>query len=351
MNRSKNISQKPLYKQDQLPIFQNLVFDKIEDAISCPKGNILLVEDQKTGLIYNECFDPESVVYSAAYQNEQGYSNVFQSHLDLVSQIINRLLGQKNLIEIGCGKGYFLELLVSKNFEVIGFDPAYEGNSDRIIKKYFTTDFSGEVNGIILRHVLEHINNPLNFLNLVREATKGKGKVYIEVPCFDWICSHNAWFDIYYEHVNYFRLCDFYRMFSEIIESGKLFGGQYLYIVAELSKIIDPIYKKHDQIRFPKDFSSNLSTIQDRSIAVWGGSSRGVIFSLLKSRAGQKIDAIIDINPIKQEKYLPLTGFKVISPKIALPLLEKGSTVYIMNNNYTEEIKVLSNNSYNYIEL
>ena len=55
------------------------------------------------------------------------------------------------------------------------------------------------------------------------------------MPCLDWICKHRAWFDIFYEHVNYFRLTDFQRLFQRIEDSGHLFGGQYLYVVAELA--------------------------------------------------------------------------------------------------------------------
>jgi hypothetical protein len=45
-----------------------------------------------------------------------------------------------------------------------------------------------------------------------------------------------SWFDLFYEHVNYFRLDDLRRMFGTVHEAGHLFGGQYLYIVADLRR-------------------------------------------------------------------------------------------------------------------
>ena len=48
-----------------------------------------------------------------------------------------------------------------------------------------------------------------------------------KVPCFDWICSKRAWFDIFYEHVNYFRLSDFGRIFGRLVHADRAFGGQY----------------------------------------------------------------------------------------------------------------------------
>ena len=59
----------------------------------------------------------------------------------------------------------------------------------------------------------------------------------------------------------------------------------------------------------------------------------------------------IDINPAKQGKYLAATGLEVLSPPKALVILPSGSTVYVMNSNYIEEIKCMSNNAFNYIEV
>jgi len=58
---------------------------------------------------------------------------------------------------------------------------------------------------------------------------------------------------------------------------------------------------------------------------------------------------VIDINPAKQGRYLPGTGLEVISPERAMSQLATGSTIYVMNSNYLEEIKQLSQNAYNYI--
>jgi len=104
-------------------------------------------------------------------------------------------------------------------FEITGFDPAYEGTNKDIIKEYFTPAAQVHRDGIILRHVLEHVQDPVAFLVNIRDSNNGNGKIYIEVPCFDWICRHRAWFDIFYEHVNYFRMDDFRRMFGKYMKA------------------------------------------------------------------------------------------------------------------------------------
>ena len=103
-----------LYRQEQLPVLQNRIYDTKAEAISCPKGDVVLVEDQETGLIYNEAFQPELVVYDDHYQNEQAGSPLFRQHLKSVSEIVDRCIGRKSLVEVGCGKGFFLEMLLKK---------------------------------------------------------------------------------------------------------------------------------------------------------------------------------------------------------------------------------------------
>lgn len=342
-----------IYEIEGLPIFQNRMYDSEQEAINCPKGNVRLIEDPDTGLIYNQLFDPKLVNYDQNYQNEQGISPSFRSHLHQVSQIIEDFMGKSNLVEVGCGKGLFLEMLQEKCFEIIGFDPTYEGNNKSIERRYFTGDVGLNAKGLILRHVLEHIQNPIDFLFQLKKANHDAGKIYIEVPCFDWICEHRAWFDIFYEHVNYFRLADFYRLFDKIWSSGRIFGGQYLYVVAELSTLRVPEKDQHHPIKFPQNFTQTLTKYLDLNreskVGIWGGASKGVIFSLLISRYGNPVDAVFDINPAKQNKYLPATGLKVESPQNLFDILPQGSLLYVMNSNYLEEIKKMSYNSYNYV--
>ena len=168
-----------LYEVEDLPVFQQFMYDNKESALNCPKGNLLLVEDLSTGLIYNQLFNPELMNYDKNYQNEQGFSTVFNNHLESVSKIIEQKIGKYSIIEIGCGKGLFLELLEKMEFEITGFDPAYEGSNINIIKAPFEQKSHLEAEGIILRHVLEHIKNPYEFLDNISLANNEKGKIIL----------------------------------------------------------------------------------------------------------------------------------------------------------------------------
>ncbi len=343
---------KLLYQASEFPVFQNRMYDTEEEAQSCPRGQITIVEDLTTGLVSNASFDPDLLVYDAAYQNEQANSAPFRSHLYWVADLVFQSMEPASLIEVGCGKGSFLDILSDRGAQITGFDPTYEGDDPRIEKSLFGPDLGINAKGLILRHVLEHIQDPVDFLMQLAEANGGQGLIYIEVPCFDWICDNRAWFDIFYEHVNYFRLSDFHKIFGRVVASGNCFGGQYLYVVGDLSTLRQPAYDVDCSVDFPADFTATLSSTSatDRDV-VWGGASKGLIYSMLRQRAGHPVAAVVDINPAKQSKFLAGTGLQVQAPEELLPTLPKDTRILVMNPNYTKEIKAMSENAFTYVEV
>ena len=339
-----------IYRAEQLPVLQNKMFDSADAARACARGDVVLVQSRATGLVFNQAFRPELVGYDADYQNEQGLSAAFARHLDGVLGVMQRHFAGASLIEVGCGKGLFLERLLASGFDVTGLDPTYEGSNERVIRRFFTPELALRADGLVLRHVLEHVADPVAFLAGLREANGGAGRIYIEVPCLDWIAAHHAWFDIFYEHVNYFRAVDFERMFGTVHEAGRSFAGQYLYVVADLATLRTPRRPASDEFSLPAKF---LSAIDDSrrllaakgegaARAIWGGASKGVIFALFMERAGVPIDTVIDINPAKQGRHLAATGLRVQSPEEAMAHLPDGADVFVMNSNYLAEIEALT---------
>lgn len=345
-----------LFRAQGLPVLQNKMFASAGEALACATGDVVLVQDERTGLIFNQEFDPARLTYAQDYQNEQACSGVFKRHLADVTAVIERYFHGQRLIEVGCGKGYFLEHLRGIGYHVTGIDPAYEGDSPHVVKARFVRSLGLSAKGIVLRHVLEHIPDPLTFLADIAAANGGRGDIYIEVPCFEWICRHRAWFDIFYEHVNYFRQQDFFQMFGRVYESGYIFSKQYLYVVADLASLRCPVFMENNSVEMPADFLVGINRAlslarngNGRRNAVWGGASKGVIFSLYMQRAGLAIDAVIDINPAKQGRYLAGSGLMVSGPEAALCRLSLADNIFVMNSNYMDEIVAQSSNKYSYL--
>ncbi len=257
------MNQRVLFTATGLPVLQNRVFESHSEAINCHKVDLELTQDAKTGLIYNATFDPSLLKYDRNYNNEQSLSARFDSHLLVVAQILSQRMGKTSFLEIGCGKGYFFNLLQSQGFDIVACDPTYEGNHTAVSREFYQGQPHLKRDNVVLRHVLEHIQDPFRFLSFVAKQNQG-GRIYIEVPCLDWIVENYAWFDLFYEHVNYFRLCDLRNMFSTVIESGTIFGGQYLYIVADLHSLKQRKLPDVPMFEFPKTFKPKFPRVHRR---------------------------------------------------------------------------------------
>ncbi len=338
---------KVIFKQNSVPLFQNKVYRTKEEALNAPTGEVQLAESAQTGFIFNKTFDNSLMDYDADYHNEQSNSPIFKEHLQYVFDLIKRYdLTGKKVVEIGCGKAHFFNLMKENGVNCIGFDPAYEGNDTAIIKDYFSDKY--DINGdlIILRHTLEHIENPHLFISDIAKANKYRGYIFIEVPTFDWINKKQAFWDVFYEHCNYFTETSLGSMFNKA-ETGSFFGGQYIYCYSALKELKTTIEKKSEGSIENISFDSSVLKWgkfldEKKNIAVWGAGAKGSTFLNLLDQKKEKIKFVIDINPEKQNKFIARTCHPIYSPKAL-----EGSgieNILIMNENYIDEIKAAVNN-------
>lgn len=331
-----------LYTQENVPVFQNKVFRTREEATSTSLASVALTQSLACGFIFNGTFDPAKMDYDENYQNEQSNSGYFQKHLENVIQLMeDQNILENKIIEIGCGKGYFLNLLRQRNKDVIGFDPTYEGESEYIIKDYYSSKYESlEADLILLRHTLEHIHAPLKFIQQVAAANKYKGKIYIEVPAFEWILKHNAVEDIFYEHCNYFTRETLQLLFNSS-SCDYVFNGQYLALVADLKDVkqeIEPLVLKPVQVHFQERIEAYKKIVAPlENLAIWGAGAKGSTFVNLIDPDRKKIKCVIDINTKKQNQYIGGSGHLVIAPED----IRKHDirNILIMNPNYLEEIR------------
>jgi hypothetical protein len=333
-----------IFKQDKVPVFQNKVYPSAEQALASEMGEVELVQSLVSGFVFNKAFTSHIMNYDVHYQNEQSNSAVFKNHLSNVLQQLKSFgISNKKVVEVGCGKGVFFEMMMKENIDCWGFDPTYEGNNERIKKEYFDETHKGiEADVIIMRHTLEHITKPFSFLHTIAKANDYKGFLFVEVPTFDWIINKNAFWDIFYEHCNYFTEQSLGCMFDDAV-TGDFFGGQYIYLWADLSKIRTTIpagiqFKEYDTAAFSNNLAEYKKLLSNQgSFVIWGAGAKGSTFLNLLDTESTSVQYVIDINPAKQNKFIAGTGHPIYSPDI---LLKKPvENILIMNENYTEEIK------------
>ena len=335
-----------------LPTIPNSLVENDENQL---EGNFQLQIFRKTSFIHNALFDFSLLKYDENYQNEVAHSDFFKSHLRSVySKIKFHFPNGGKLVEVGCGKGAFLEIVkLDKHFDYEGFDSAYEGNDDFIHSRYLTENDRIEADVVVLRHTLEHIYHPHKFLRLLKAVFGGDAKIFIEVPQFEWIEKNKVFFDFSYEHVNYFNTNALKSLFSDVIDFGDFFGGQYQFVFASLGDISNENWlglednsewHDYDISPFISQFKKNCEKLMlAKGIWIWGGASKGVLFlyHLHKFMPSLflKIKGVVDINPKKQNLFTPITKVKVISNMNLFELAEDGDVILVMKPNYYDEIK------------
>ena len=335
-----------VYKVQNIPLLQNKVYPSIDEAQKAITGNVTLMQCPDCNYIFNVDFDPGRIVYDEQYQNEQAHSEYFQDYLKSIIDLFkSQKFNESKIVEIGCGKGFFLERMRENHFHITGFDPAYEGENPNIIKDYFSDQYSNlDADLIVLRHVLEHVPDPLVFLHSIAKALNYTGKIYIEVPSLEWILNKGAFWDIFYEHCNYFTFSSLKAMFKTAMQ-GVLFNNQYMFLIADLSDLQDQAGVCSSNQCRQSDFSylfKKLELYKDfvkkhAGMVIWGAGAKGATFVNLVDPDRKHISGVIDINPKKQGGYIGKTGHEVISP-IRLNKHEVNE-IFIMNENYYDEVK------------
>ncbi len=319
-------------------------------------GKLLLRKNSVLNFVENSAFESTIGMYDENYQNSQAFSPQFQYHMRCVLELLKKNIScGATVVEVGCGKGDFFSLLEENQlFKVIGFDATYEGDNPNIFKRYLLGSDRIKADLIVLRHVLEHIPKPHDFLRLLK-IIFGTVKIYIEVPNYDWILKNQAFFDITYEHVNYFSQDALSKMFSnKLISSGLLFDDQYQYIIAQISDFSDDFSNEYEDgawafIDFYKLFPSlvdQINTIdsmlsEKRRGYIWGASTKGCMFlahCAAMNRLLNKIDFAIDINPHKVGKFLPGSRISIKDKADFYCEASDKDLLIVSNPNYLSEI-------------
>jgi SAM-dependent methyltransferase len=357
------------YEMKNVPVHSCLLLHDREQALDFPKRDIALGFCRVCGFIQNVLFDASMLRYSSAYEEQQSFSprfNVFAEKL--AEDLIERYqLRQKQIIEIGCGKGDFL-VLISKlgQNRGVGVDPSYIPRRVQAEGVRFIEDFYGEryshLQGdlICCRHTLEHIPDTHRFVATVRSSVGDRqdSVIFFEVPDIGRVLREIAFWDIYYEHCSYFSLGSLARLFRatgfDVIRLAKAFDDQYLLLDAVPAKgKTKPRLREEDDFEelsrevefFAANYSARLGEWRNRidsirqkhqRAAIWGSGSKCVAF-LSTLGIGDELEMIVDINPHRHGMYLAGSGKRISGPRALIEY--RPDVVIIMNPIYREEIR------------
>jgi len=359
------------HQTESVPTNSCILLGSREEALAYPRGRIELAFCPACGFISNMTFDGRLTEYSGRYEETQSFSETFNAfHRKLATRLIERYdLHDKDVLEIGCGKGEFIALLAELgDNRGVGFDPGYreertaDALTDRLkfVKDFYSEKYSSyQADFVCCKMTLEHIHPVSQFLSTVRRAIGDHHDtvVFFQIPEVMRIVRDCAFEDIYYEHCSYFSPGSLGRLFRQngfdVMNLETEYASQYLTIEAKPSRGMPtaPLAQENDLAllaRYVAEFPAKCRTKLDewrrrvreasgrgRKIVLWGSGSKAVSF-LTTLGVGDSIEYAVDINPYRHGYYMPTTGQRIVSPAFLKEY--QPDVVIIMNAVYRDEI-------------
>jgi hypothetical protein len=303
--------------------------------------------------LFNPDFQEDMCDYTKGYNNNQlespHYKRYIEETADKLIEIC-RLHKDSNILEIGCGDGYFLSRLREKLQceKVAGYDLRYAGSfgmEKYVRRKYYTREDFKPYDLIYFRFSIEGLLNFDEIFKNVIDSMHEQSYLYIETPNLDYILRQKNFGSLCHEYARYFSVRSFDRLFAgkglviDHVES--IFGGMYLFLLG----------------RRTPDLAGAERTYQRQAEAlgrfhravIWGASGRAVSTLCHLGLGPEKVLCAVDIDPAKQGRFLPFTAQEILAPQEALAL--DPDLIIVANSNYFEEIVALVGRDMHYLFL
>ncbi len=342
------------------------------EATASPVGRVVLAYCPSCAYVRNVVFDPALIDPAGPTDMNLYHSATFRAFCsELIAEVSTRLpLTGRRVVEVGCAQGEFLrELCQVARCSGVGYDASYTGPVGPDPAGSGAEFRSGpapvggalpEYDVVVSRFVLEHVEDPFRFLVQLREHAAGR-EVYghFEVPDAGYDLATAGW-EVIYPHVSYFdgySLCRIAERAGWRVErTGPVFAGMIRYIevsanagAASDDRAATPDVRARDrQLTAIEGFTGRHFAERDRwretierlvaadaRPVLWGAGSRGVQL-LNYADPDRRLAAVVDVNPAKWGRYLPVTGHRVDGPRQLTEVAPRA--VIITNPVYRDEI-------------
>jgi SAM-dependent methyltransferase len=362
----------PFADLGEVPVLCGVHWADADAAAASPVGRMVLGYCPRCAYVRNVAFDPAVMVYDTTMDTNLHFSPAFQAFTaDLVGHLAKRYnLSGKRVLDIGCGQGEFLrELCHVAGCTGTGYDAMYAGQVGP--DPSGATFVSGpaprgsalpEFDFVTSRHWFEHVDDPYELLLDLREQAHGRPvHGYLEVPdaCYDLA---TAGWEVIYPHVSYFDAFSLRSIVERagwrVEDTGNFFSGMFRFIEISANTTSSAGDPPRRDLPGPADRNRQLSAIdgfasrhraerdgwRDRIATLadagarpvlWGAGSRGVQFLTFADR-DKRLAAVVDLNPRKWDRYLPVTAHRVDPPDVLVELAPQA--VVITNPAYRDEI-------------
>jgi len=271
---------------------------------------------------------------------------------DYISGLV-KLNANDLIVDIGGNDGTLLSTFRSvSNIELsyLNIDPSVnlaklsEAKGIQVLNEYFSLDTSKLISKrakiITSTNVFQHLKDINSFVQGVHHLLDEKGLWLLEFPYWIHDLETNQFDQIYHEHVYFYSILPLNLMMEKHglkiirVEKQVIHGGTLRLVMAKKDSFFEPDLSIQNFIKYENTFDVdyykkwglqvnahlqkckqiiNDLKIQNKRIVAFGAAAKGCIFLNAINITNKEIDFIIDDTDIKQGKFMPGTGLKIVA--------------------------------------
>lgn len=318
-------------------------------------------------LVQAESYSRAAELFNDEYAYFSSFSDQWLKHAqDYVNMMVNRfdLTVDSHVIEVASNDGYLLQYVKQRGIPCLGIEPTASTSAAarlkgiETIEEFFGANLANRLVGqgkqadlMTANNVLAHVPDINDFSAGFAALLKPQGVATFEFPHLMKLIEKIEFDTIYHEHFSYLSFTAVVQIFDrnglsvfDVEELGTHGGSLRLFaqrkdkgkrqVSAKVTELLNreiaagmnctSYYKgfqEHaDQVK--NDFLAFLIGVKQagKSVAGYGAAAKG---NTLLNYAGVRPDLlpyVVDLNPAKQDKYLPGSRIPILAPAV---LLEK----------------------------
>ncbi len=365
-------------------------YNKYSTRRYCKGDNtITLIQCQDCGYVYNSSFDLDKIskeYQSKGYFSRKIVSKSMSNNIKIIKDKCLKYIDKNSTcLEVAPGSGDMVNALAHEVKFIYTVDPSLVSleienvNNLKHIQGFFNYNIlknklEHKIDFIIFRHLLEHINAPLDFLKNMVKILENNGIIYIEVPNIEEFIKHGRFYEIFNDHCGYYQknvLINILQTLGcEFIDEIFLYREQHMGLffkkninTPNINKLKFELFDKNIFSSFEKNIKKINNFLSDYSnVAIYGSGAHGNTIATFIDNP-EKIKKCFDLDTRKQGMYLQNSSIIIQEPNInnfkdvesiiiAAPLYEEEIIKFLKEKGYKgdiiateKEIKMIKNHA------
>lgn len=346
------------------------------DLVSAPPSNAYLTEQtlrapekwfplrvmvcEECWLVQTEDFSRADELFDADYAYFSGFSSSWLAHSErYVSEMIARfsLGNQSHVVEVAANDGYLLQYVTARGIPCTGVEPtastaaAARAKGIDIVEAFFGVDLAKtlvaqgkQADLMAANNVLAHVPDINDFVAGFAYLLKEQGVATFEFPHLLKLLSETQFDTIYHEHFSYLSLTAVQRIFEANglsvfdVEELPTHGGSLRVYAQRVDtgrnvtskQVVQVLATEKGSGMFSaahyRDFQARTNRIkfeltrflldakrEGKSVAAYGAAAKGNTLLNYSGVRADLIDFVVDLNPAKQNKYMPGSRIPIVS--------------------------------------